>query len=202
MRILAVLAAVFVAVFAAPLSAQEVGAKEVPGDHAMGNAKAPVTVIEYGSVACPVCGNFNETVMPELKAKYITTGKVRYIYRPMLTGVQTIAVSGERLAECAGNDRYFAVVDAVMHGQKDFYAYGESDVFARPVLLRIAKSFGFDEAAFNKCVLDPAGLNAVNANSTKYLDSGVHSTPTIVVNGKAMINPDFKTLSAAIDAAH
>ena len=189
-------AALLAALFATPLSAQE-----VVGDHAMGNPKAPVTVIEYGSVACPVCGNFNETVMPDLKAKYINTGKVRYIFRPMLTGVDTIAVSGERLAECAGNDKYFAVVDAVMRGQKEFYAFGESDVFARPTLLKIAKSFGFDEAAFSACVMNPAGLNAINANNTKYLDSGIHSTPTLVVNGKAMINPDFKTLSAAIDAA-
>jgi len=196
MRILSVIAAFATGFFAVPLSAQEVA-----GDHALGNPKAPVTVIEYGSVACPVCGNFNATVMPELKAKYIDTGKVRYVFRPMLTGVDTIAVSGERLAECAGNDRYFAVVDAVMRGQKDFYAYGESDVFARPVLLRIAKSFGFDEAAFDKCVMNPAALNAINANNTKYLDSGIHSTPTLVVNGKAMINPDFKTLSTAIDAA-
>ncbi len=196
MRILAVIASFALAFFAAPLSAQE-----VPGDHAMGNPKAPVTVIEYGSVACPVCGNFNETVMPDLKAKYINTGKVRYIFRPMLTGVDTIAVSGERLAECAGSDKYFAVVDAVMRGQKEFYAFGESDVFARPTLLRIAKSFGFDETAFNACVMNPAGLNAINANNSKYLESGIHSTPTLVVNGKAMINPDFKTLSAAIESA-
>jgi len=196
MRLLAVAVTLAFAAFAMPLFAQEVA-----GDRALGNPKAPVTIIEYGSVACPICGRFNESVMPELKAKYIDTGKVRYIYRPMLTGVQTIAVSGERLAECAGKDRYFAVVDAVMRGQKDFYAYGESDVFARPVLLRIAKSFGFDEAAFDKCVMDPAALNAINANNTKYLDSGIDSTPTLVVNGKPMIDPSFKTLSAAIDAA-
>ena len=203
MRILAALIATLLIAtpFVTEASAQDAGVKELPGDHALGNPKAPVTVIEYGSVACPICGRFNETVMPELKAKYIETGKVRYIYRPMLTGVQTIAMSGERLAECAGKDRYFAVVDAVMRGQKEYYAYGESDVFARPVLLRIAKSFGFDEAAFDKCVMDPAGLKAVNADNTQYLESGVHATPTVMVNGKELTDPDFKSLSAAIDAA-
>ena len=188
--------------WAALALAGSVSAQEVAGDHALGNPKAPVTIIEYASVACPYCANFNATVMPELKAKYIDTGKVRYVYRPMLTGVQTIAVAGERLAECAGNDRYFAVVDAMMRGQKEFYAYGESDVFARPVLLRIAKSFGFDEATFDKCVADPNGLSALNARNDKYLESGVHSTPTIVVNGKELVDPSLKTLSAAIDAAH
>ena len=188
--------------WAALALAGSVSAQEVAGDHALGNPKAPVTIIEYASVACPYCANFNATVMPELKAKYIDPGKVRYIYRPMLTGVQTIAVAGERLAECAGNDKYFEVVDAMMRGQKEFYAYGESDIFARPVLLRIAKSFGFDEAAFDKCVADPNGLNALNARNDKYLESGVHSTPTIVVNGKELVDPSLKTLSAAIDAAH
>ena len=202
MRLLAtstafVSAVLAVAVFAVPLSAQEVA-----GDHALGNPKAPVTVVEYASVACPYCANFNATIMPEFKAKYIDTGKVRYIYRPMLTGVETIAVSGERLAECAGKDRYFAVIDALMRGQKEYYAYGESDVFARPILLRIAKSFGFDEAAFDKCVVDPTGLKDLNARNDKYLESGIHSTPTIVVNGKELVDPSFKTLSAAVDAAH
>ncbi len=197
MRTLVAFIAFAFAVFAAPVSAQE-----VPGDHALGNPKAPVTVIEYASVACPYCAKFNETIMPEFKAKYIDTGKVRYVYRPMLTGVQTIAVSGERLAECAGKDRYFAVIDAMMRGQREYYAYGESDVFARPILLRIAKSFGFDEAAFDKCVADPAGLDALNARNDKYLESGVHSTPTIVVNGKELVDPSLKALSAAVDAAH
>jgi protein-disulfide isomerase len=196
MRILAGLIFIATLALATPVAAQDVA-----GDRALGNAKAPVTVIEYGSVACPVCAEFNADVMPDLKAKYINTGKVHYIYRPMLTGVQTIAVAGERLAECAGNDRYFAVVDAVMRGQKEYYAYGESDVFARPILLKIAKSFGFDEAAFDKCVMNPAALNTIDANNTRYLDSGIHATPTIVVNGKHLVNPDFKTLSAAIDAA-
>lgn len=181
----------------APAASQGVAAD----DHVLGDPKAPVTVIEYGSVACPVCGRFNEEVMPTIKSKYIATGKVRYVFRPMLTGVETIAAAGERLAECAGKDKYFDAVDAIMKGQKEFYAYGESDVFARPVLLRIAKSYGLDEAAFDKCVSDPAGFNAVKANNDKYLDSGVHSTPTIVVDGKTMIDPDLKQLEDAIAKA-
>ncbi len=182
---------------AAPASPQTVTAD----DHVLGDPKAPVTIIEYGSVACPICGHFNEEVMPTIKSKYISTGKVRYVFRPMLTGVDTIAVAGERLAECVGKDKYFDVVDAIMKGQKEFYAYGESDVFARPVLLRIAKSFGLDEAAFDKCVADPAGFSAVKANNDKFLDSGVRSTPTLMVGGKTMIDPDLKQLEDAIAQA-
>ena len=50
-------------------------------DMAMGNDKAPVTIIEYASMTCPHCAHFQETTFPELKKRYIDTGKVRYIFR-------------------------------------------------------------------------------------------------------------------------
>ncbi len=154
-------------------------------DRIMGNPNAPVTIIEYGSVACPICARFNDTVMPDLKAKYIDTGKAKYIFRPMLTGVSTIAMAGTRLAECAGNDRYYAVVDSVMRAQSEYYAMGENDMLVRPVLLRIAKSYGLDEAAYYKCVLDEKGNAVLNQKNQSYLAQGIDRTPTFVINGKA-----------------
>ena len=155
-----------------------------PADMTMGNPKAKVTIIEYGSVGCPICGRFNDAVMPDLKAKYIDTGKVYYVYRPMLTGVQTVAASGELMAECAGKDKYFSVIDAVMRGQHEFYAMGENDMLARPVLLRIAASFGMDENAYVACTTNKTAFNALMTRYNGYLDSGVDFTPYFFVNGK------------------
>ena len=42
---------------------------------------APVTIIEYASMTCPHCARFHETTFPELKKRYIDTGKVRFIFR-------------------------------------------------------------------------------------------------------------------------
>jgi protein-disulfide isomerase len=167
---------------AAPAAANPLDVKST--DHVMGDPNAKVTVIEYGSVACPACAHFNEGTFPQFKAKYIDTGKVRYVFRPMLTGVATIAMAGTRMAECAGNDKYFSVVDAIMRGQHEFYATGETDVFARPALVRIAKSYGLDEAAFNACAADPAGLHRLNQAHADALTAGVRGTPTFFVNGK------------------
>src|SRR5262245_13469879 len=47
----------------------------------LGDAKAPVTMIEYASMTCPHCAAFHERTYPELKKKYIDTGKVRFIFR-------------------------------------------------------------------------------------------------------------------------
>jgi protein-disulfide isomerase len=176
-------------------------ARIAPTDHVMGSSNAPVTIIEYGSVACPACATFNETVFPQLKAKYIDTGKVRYVFRPMLTGVPVIAVAGTRMAECAGNDKYFAVVDAVMRGQKEYYAWGESNIIAQPILVRIAQSFGLSEAAYNTCAADAAGLTRLQGEHQAAIKAGVASTPTLYVNGKTIEQHDMDSLEAAIKAA-
>src|SRR3982750_791358 len=64
--------------------------KGADGEMSMGNAKAKVTIIEYASVTCPHCARFNEDVFPALKAKYIDTGKVRYVFREFLTPPQPV----------------------------------------------------------------------------------------------------------------
>src|SRR5262245_13310168 len=51
------------------------------GDEVLGTANAPVTIIEYASMTCPHCAHFHKTVYPDLKKKYIDTGKVRFIFR-------------------------------------------------------------------------------------------------------------------------
>jgi len=51
------------------------------GEMAIGDAKAPITVIEYASMTCPHCAHFSETTFPELKKRYIDTGKVRFMFR-------------------------------------------------------------------------------------------------------------------------
>lgn len=176
-------------------------ARVTPADHVLGSTSAPVTVIEYGSVACPACASFNETVFPQLKAKYIDSGKVRYVFRPMLTGVPVIAVAGTRMAECAGNDKYFAVVDAVMRGQKEYYAWGESNIIAQPILVKIAAAFGLPEAAFNTCAGDATGLNRLQQAHKAAIEAGIRSTPSLFVNGKALEQHDLDSVEAAIKAA-
>lgn len=193
-----------VMLLAAPLTAAAdteavVGAPPAvsPTDHILGDPKAKITVIEYGSVACPGCAHFNETQFPQIKSKYVDTGKVRYVFRPMLTGVPTVAMAGTRLAECAGKDKYFSVVDAVMRGQHEYYPTGETDIFAKAVLIKIAKTYGLDEAAFTKCVSDTDGVRRLNQGHTEALAAGVRSTPTFFVNGQKVSGSDLDAALAA-----
>ncbi|WP_308220003.1 thioredoxin domain-containing protein [Nitratireductor sp. ZSWI3] len=72
----------------------------------LGAEDAPVTIIEYSSMTCGHCARFHTEVFPSLKARYVETGKVRYIMRSLPTDPR--AEAGLMLAYCAGDD-YFVV---------------------------------------------------------------------------------------------
>jgi protein-disulfide isomerase len=154
---------------------------------AMGDPKAKVTVIEYGSVACPICAEFNNTVFPGFKKDYVDTGKVRYVFREALTGNPTLAASGFLLARCAGPAHYFKVTDAVFRAQSEMYEPGTENVrpgVARATLSRIARSVGLSDAQMNKCLTDPKALQALNDRVEKYTRQDfVSATPTFIING-------------------
>ncbi|MFT4075212.1 MAG: thioredoxin domain-containing protein [Asticcacaulis sp.] len=185
LRLIGVAAAMGLALLAAGCSKSNSSATVAPDEMSMGPADAKITVIEYASVACPICAHVNESVMPQFKAKYIDTGKVRYVYRPMMTGNPAVAAAGHLLAECAGKDKYFNVVDQVMRSQGAMGGEETGYANARPVLFSIGQALGMSETDFNKCITDEKGLARLNDLNQKYLTKdGINGTPTFLINGK------------------
>lgn len=179
------------------LSACGGGGAVTDEDMSLGKADAPVTVIEYASLACSHCGKWNKEVFPAFKAKYIDTGKVRYVFREFATPPQELAAAGALLARCAGKDNYFKVVDAVFHAQEEIFATGD----VRGPLLRVAQSAGMDEAKFMACVGDEKALKAFNDRWQKYArDAQIEGTPTFFFNGDKYDRGEMTM--AEIDAAY
>ena len=166
-----------------PASAQDVPVAELmkPGplpDMALGEQNAPVTIIEYASMTCPHCADFQERVFPELKKRYIDTGKVRFIFREF--PLDQLAAAAFMLARCAGNDKYFPLIDTLFAQQKDW-------VVPRPLapLLGIARQAGFTEQTFNECLKNQQILDGIEAIRQRAAqDFHVQSTPTFFINGK------------------
>lgn len=172
-------------------------AASMPDDMAMGSPRAKVTVVEYASVACPVCGKWYREVFPAFKAKYIDTNKINFVSREMLVGSNgemALAAAGFLLARCAGRDRYFKVADAIYRTQDSLYNDPRSG------LMSVAKSFGMDERNFDACVQDESSLKALNARvEANAKRDNVDATPTFVINGIKM-QAGYQALPA-IDAA-
>jgi protein-disulfide isomerase len=163
---------------------------------ALGNPAAKVTVVEYASDTCPHCARFGEQVFPAFKAKYVDTGKVRYVFREFLTPPVNVAAAGFLLARCAGKDNYFKVVDAEFRAQERMYESGD----VHGILGEIGKSYGLSQAQVDACIQDPAALAALQQRVDKAADEEhISGTPTILVNGKVLAVGEI-TL-AQLDAA-
>jgi len=149
---------------------------------ALGPADAKVTVVEYASLSCGHCAAFHKNVLPELKAKYIDTGKIRLIMRDHPGNDR--AAAGAMLARCLPADRAYPLIDALFKLQEQWAFVKESPL---PKLQEIAKQAGFTEESFKKCLSDDKLLKTINGNFEHALTTfGVRSTPTFFINGKRL----------------
>ena len=149
-----------------------------PGDHVLGDPKAPITVIEYASFTCPHCAHFHTQILPEIKKKWIDTGKVKLIYRDF--PLDQVAAKAAQIAECAGNDRYFGVIDLIFRGQPTWATASDPIAeLAKP--LRIA---GMGEKEIKECLANEAKANEVVADAKGGETLGVNSTPSLFINGQ------------------
>lgn len=193
---LAVLGAGFAALgLAATVSAANRGPDEVPvedllkpgelPDIVLGNADAKVTIVEYASMTCGHCKNFHTKVLPEIKTKYVDTGKVRIIFREFPLDARAFA--GSMLARCAGGDKTLPMISALFETQADWAYVKENPT---PKLFEIAKQAGFTQESFDKCLTDQALLDKLTAVRSRGADVfGVSATPTFFLNGKRLQEP-------------
>jgi protein-disulfide isomerase len=144
----------------------------------LGDEKAPVTIIEYASMTCSHCARFHETTYPELKKRYIDTGKVRFIFREF--PLDPLAAAGFMLARCAGKERYFDVVEMLFQQQQTWAVRNPL-----PPLLALAKQAGFSEKSFEECLANQPLLDGIEQVRGRAAEKfGVNSTPTFFINGK------------------
>lgn len=165
----------------APASAQsaaELAIQGPMGDVVLGKDDAKVTIYEYASMTCTHCATFHAKTWPTLKSKYIDTGKVRFVLREF--PLDPLATAGFMLARCAGNDKYYAVVDLLFAQQKN-WAFTDKPLQG---LSGLVKQAGFTQESFEACLKNQQIYDAVNAVRDRGAKLGVDSTPTFFINGQ------------------
>ena len=194
-------AVALLATFGGAVSAQTVSGlfDNIPlEDNVMGDVNAKVTIVEYASMTCPHCKAFHEQILPEIKTKYIDTGKVKYILRPFPFDGDRRGEAAFMLAKCAPNDNYYAMVDALFQTQNVWAGQGDPV----PELLRISKLAGMSEADFKACLGNQDLLTKIIEGRNKAVkDFSVQATPTVFVNGEKLGDSSVESLSKMIDAA-
>ena len=150
-------------------------------DMALGPANAAVTITEYASMTCPHCAAFNDAVFPKIKAAFIDTGKIRYVFREFPLDIK--AAAGSMLSRCIANGdsaKYFAVTDLLFRQQSDWVVKNTTEA-----LSRIGKQAGLSQQQVEACLKDQSLLDKIVADQ-KYASEvlKVDSTPTFFINGE------------------
>jgi len=144
----------------------------------LGRADAPVTIVQYASMTCPYCRQFQRETFPVLKREYIDTGKVRYILREFpighQSGLATIAL------RCAPESKYFALYDKLMAQQPSWVS---QEVRPDPIF-KVAAQVGMTRAQFDSCRENRGMIQALNRVKERGRTLGVIGTPNFFVQGK------------------
>ena len=152
-------------------------------DIVLGNASAPITIIEYGALGCPHCAEFETTTFPQLKQNWIDTGKAKYVFRDFPINPPSFRAS--LLLRCAPRAQYYPFIEQIYADQSTWEADDEYTVNL-PALKLLGALGGVSGTRFDACQADKALQNQVAASVQAGQSAGIESTPTILINGNVL----------------
>ena len=189
--------------FGGPLPVGAALAQEEPVDTSrvlemsLGNPDAPVTVIEYASFTCPHCRSFHEGAFKQLKADYIDTGRIHFIYREVY--FDRLGLWAGMLARCAGPERYFGMAEMIYATQPDWIGNGDPTTVADN-LRRMGRTAGMTDEQVDACLQDGDLARAMVAVYQQNAEAdGIDSTPSFMINGEKYSNMSYEEFSAILD---
>lgn len=171
------------------------GEYTVEGDYILGDADAPVTLVEYASVACPGCAAWHASVYPDVKSKYIDTGKIKYVFRPFPASTPEMATTGHKLAYCGPRDKFFKNIGLQFDAQQRLFKALQSGQ-GRQAYVSLAKASGLSEEEFMTCLTDPDIEARYKRDTQLGIDMGVTSTPTLFINGQKTPSNSLEAIEA------
>ena len=162
-------------------------------DITLGNDDAAITIVEYASWTCPACLQFHNDVIPMLKADYVETGQVKFVFREFPTPPANLSAAGFALARCAGEDNYYNVIDDLFSAQTNILNLVRSGGDVEGALRNVASSYGITGDGFGECLANREVIYAINDSIDKGESQGVNSTPTVFLNGEKLQGFDWRS---------
>lgn len=164
-----------------------------------GDPDATIEVIEYASFTCPHCASFHANQYEELKANYIDTGLIRFVYREVYFDRPGLWAS--MLARCGGELRFFGIADMLYENQAEWLAVRDDPAVIVDQLRRIGITAGMEAEQIDACLQDAdTARTLVTWYEENAAEDGVRSTPSFVINGELYSNMSYADFAAVLDA--
>lgn len=151
-------------------------------EHIVGNADAPITLIEYASYTCPHCADFHNDILPQIKKDFVDTGKVKVIFRDF--PFEQIGATAAMLSRCVEPSRFDGFNSLLMQQQANWVS-AKDPIQA---LFKLAKLAGLSQENIDACLADEKLLDKIIAVRKEAMDThGFNSTPSFLINGEKVV---------------
>lgn len=161
-------------------------AQLTPGDPVLGEADAPVTIVEYGDYQCSFCGAFFKNIEPVLIRDYVNTGKAKFAFRHLaFLGPESVAAA--HAAECAKEQGKFWEYHSALYSEEIADGKSQNGNLNRDLFLRLAATTGLNQPSFTQCMDSGKYSEYIQQANAAASAIGVNSTPSTFVNGVQVI---------------
>ncbi|HML27517.1 MAG TPA: DsbA family protein [Hyphomicrobium sp.] len=143
-----------------------------------GRPDAPVTIVQYASLTCPHCRNFHLTVYPELKRRFIDTGRVRYILREFPIGKSS--GNATIVLRCASPDKYLELYGKFLEQQPTWVSLE----VRLDAIYSVAKQVGMTRPQFDACLQNQDMIAKLKWVKDRGRKLGVIGTPNFFIGTK------------------
>lgn len=149
----------------------------VDGFPSIGPKDAPIIIVEFSDYQCPFCRKWHDEVYKMLLEA--DPGKIKFVYRNLpLNSIHPQAFPAAEAALCAGEQNgYWAFHDKLFSGK----------TLGSAVYLQYAEELDLDIVSYKSCIAHRKYKDTVQADSDFAVDLGVRSTPTLFINGIAIV---------------
>ncbi len=155
-----------------------------PGTPTLGDAKAPVLIVEFSDFTCGYCGRFYRETLPTLKTEYLASGKARFAYRDYPRDDEGWGLVAAHAARCAGEQGQFWG----MHDR----LFEQGARLGKGVVLRIAKDLRLKPDLFTACMDSQQHIEAILDDRDVATKLGFRGTPGFLIartDGRRFTDP-------------
>ncbi len=155
-------------------------------DPFMGDANAPISIIEFSDFQCPFCARFHTQTLPSILDEYVNQGKVKLVFRDFpIQSIHPNALPASAAAECANEQNKFREMhDVLFEKQNEWNKIETSDAIS--LFSKYASDMQINQEMFDSCLTSGKYIDEIKNDLEDGRKYGVSGTPGFFIGNDAL----------------